>query len=384
LNHIPDDRNWMRIDALNDIPGRVKDNELDKAWSQLEQASEQFSDFDFIYTWQSTIAQKRGDLAAAEQILNRGLIKAKSSQVVCERLGFLEFEKGNLDKAVQWWIRSIVIMLENDGRLRWEPFLYLAYIAYACNIRQYYNQLNKTAAMISARGELVLLPDTVEHIEANLSSLDQDAVKAVLNRLIENYIHPSPRLTPHNEAGSSNKNKQVDQVIDADQAVSRSMRIAMLKKAAIYLLFCIACILIVLVAIYYNSPPASDTISDSPAVSKSDPAKLPEIKTSDKTGQPVQPDQPETIPAIIPESSDADRSQDKADTAPALAPESGNKTPVTLEENQTDKSAKVPSQRIKKVAEKKITQIRKTSGLKPKTKSPPDFRVKKKKDTQTD
>lgn len=183
-----DDRAWSQIEGLKDVPGLVKQNRLEDAWSILDANKDAFLDFDFIYAWKATIFQKNGQNDAARKTLVSGLKRSINKFLLYERFGFLEYETGNLNQAVKWWIKSIVAMVGINAVTMWEPFIYLAYVAGTCGSENRFKILMAQVAKISVHGELSLEKDAVKKLQEKSSTLSVKSVLKAIDCLCDNFI----------------------------------------------------------------------------------------------------------------------------------------------------------------------------------------------------
>jgi hypothetical protein len=166
----------------------VKQDRLAQAWDILAGQESLFRDFDYIYAWKAAILLKNNQPDAAEKILFSGLANAKSKHLLCERTGFFLFGTGELDKAVPFWIKSIVFMVQDGVLTRWEPFLYLARVAKACGSIESYHILMNQVADIFARGQLDLAAETIQKIENSCARLPVASMAKAIDCLCALYF----------------------------------------------------------------------------------------------------------------------------------------------------------------------------------------------------
>jgi len=199
-----DHREWSRIDELKDIPNLVKKGHLEKASIILENIAAQYNDYDFLYAWQGTIKQKEGNYKAAQKIISKGLEQARSTHVLCERMGYFEFKSGNINDAVKWWIRSIVLMIQAKSPKRWEAFLYLAYVAKACESSSHHTILMNVVSQISIHGRLELESETATLINKKISLLDVESTRKAIGHLCNRFLKDQTNLRSTVESEKNN------------------------------------------------------------------------------------------------------------------------------------------------------------------------------------
>lgn len=239
--HCEDGRVWSKIEGLKEVPGLVKQDRLEDAWSILEAHQKTFYDFDFIYAWKALIFQKNGQVDAAKKTLRSGLMHAKGKFLLYDRFGFLEYETGDLNQAVSWWIKSIVTMVTANTVTMWEPFIYLAYVARACGSETHFKTLMAQVADISVHGELSLEANAVKRLHEKASTLPVASVLKAIDCLCKTFI----------------KNPGGDDM--AHQPLSHD---SFIKKKKGYWRLCLAIAGLILVCIFIfftMSPPPPDT-----------------------------------------------------------------------------------------------------------------------------
>lgn len=189
-------RDASRMDGLNKVPALVRDGRPEQALDILHNMENLHRDFEFIYTWKAHIFQKKGDFDAARQCLAEGLENATTKHQVCDRMGFLESEAGNMDLAVQWWIKSIVLMYRKKRFILWEPFLYLSHVAGVIGRKKEQQILINAANTICQPGEVELQAAASEKLSEQSAGLKGTWLESAIQHLCltclkEDRIRPS-------------------------------------------------------------------------------------------------------------------------------------------------------------------------------------------------
>ncbi len=254
-------RNWSRIDEFKGVPDLVKKEDYNKAWFILDHVSAQYTDYNFIYAWKATILQKKKDYNAARDILIKGIKNAKSTHLLCERMGYLEFESGDINDAVMWWIRSVVLMNQPNATKRWEGLLYLSYIAKACGWKSNHEILMTIVSRISIHGRLELESETIALLEKKVPELETKPIEKAIGHLCVYYLKDQIQLTP-------NINKEIEKTNDpAHPSAIRPNPINSNKTVLYYLGFGIFFVSLILFSFYYiNSDRPINRSADKPLV----------------------------------------------------------------------------------------------------------------------
>ncbi len=123
-------RRWDSDPEINIVLDPLNNGDYKTAYKEAERIVTKFSDCDFIYDYWGTALMRMGDFDQARQVLNRGLDNAKEKYTLCNTLGELELEAGNIKTAVYWWAQAVHCQQSLKGYTSdlW-PYLYLHYAA---------------------------------------------------------------------------------------------------------------------------------------------------------------------------------------------------------------------------------------------------------------
>ncbi len=314
-------RVWSKIEELNQIPALVKESKLDEALEVIEACESRFADFDFIYAWKANIHHKKGNINTARQILMAGLSSSVSKHLICDRLGFLESQTGDIESAVQWWIKSIVLMSRNNRDTLWEPFLYLAHIAGSIGCDDQARVLMAAANKACIPGDIDLTPEAAKRLSDGASELINtwvgDAIKRLCNTLLTDPTH-GPDTT--GQAPPKEPKKQIDIIPNPRKNKMRVRVIFFILLAAAAIIF----------VFFFNqedspSPVRVDSLPEepdvtAPVISEPDPVPAtPADKPVIKKAAPAEKKSPlpETLPTVIPPVSDTKKQPQAVTPAPA-------------------------------------------------------------------
>ena len=88
-----------------------------------------YPDCHSFYYWQGYLHAELGHLGQSRAILLEGIQKSREKASLYDRLARTEWQSGDLQEAVKWWIRSMVVRTETRNFDDSDPFLYLSYVA---------------------------------------------------------------------------------------------------------------------------------------------------------------------------------------------------------------------------------------------------------------
>jgi len=88
-----------------------------------------YPDCHSFYYWQGYLHAELGNLGQSRAILLEGIQKSREKASLYDRLARTEWQTGDLQEAVKWWIRSMVVRTETRNFDDSDPFLYLWYVA---------------------------------------------------------------------------------------------------------------------------------------------------------------------------------------------------------------------------------------------------------------
>jgi tetratricopeptide (TPR) repeat protein len=113
----------------------------DETLAHLEKIWPRYPDHDFLYFWKARLLSMANDKTNALEVLREGLRKCPKKHRLCSEIGTIEYNRGNLDQGIIWWIRSAISQISGRGPIYEEPFLYLAYVARALGDKKSSEQL---------------------------------------------------------------------------------------------------------------------------------------------------------------------------------------------------------------------------------------------------
>jgi tetratricopeptide (TPR) repeat protein len=131
FDELHESRDYRQIPELQRVAELGNRDEIGAALDLLRSVAERYPDYDFIYGWRAILLSKSGHLEGARAAIHEGLARSRSKYALCEDMGNIEFEWGNLAEAVKWWIKSIALQKRATATDSWHSYVYLAGVAAA-------------------------------------------------------------------------------------------------------------------------------------------------------------------------------------------------------------------------------------------------------------
>lgn len=144
-------------------------------------------DHGFGYSWLGQAYRGLGEYGRARALLLQGVQKATSKYMLYVKLGEVEWDLKELDKAVRWWILSVVSQFRGSKGRDHSPFVYLACVAEGFGLTETQKALLRQADAINS-GK-IRLDDGPARLLINAARLPANAdVGDLLQRLNWEYL----------------------------------------------------------------------------------------------------------------------------------------------------------------------------------------------------
>jgi len=124
-----EERRWSDVPEAAAVAEAANDRRTEEALRLAQALRDKHPDFHLGYYWVGELQRRQQRYSDARECLLRGLDLTKSKYALCEMMGQVHCEAGNLAAAVKWWIRSCVIQLRLEDIEAHTPFLNLSYVA---------------------------------------------------------------------------------------------------------------------------------------------------------------------------------------------------------------------------------------------------------------
>lgn len=124
-----EEQDFRQMADLEEIPTLVNTDQIAKAEPLVEAALRRYPEYAFVHYFRSVLWEEMGKIDMAKRACEDGLKVSTQKQMLCYRLGLLEFNRGSLHEAVRWWIRSVLLQLRSGRVLDTFSFLYLSCVA---------------------------------------------------------------------------------------------------------------------------------------------------------------------------------------------------------------------------------------------------------------
>ncbi len=162
-DELEEERDWSRIDELKRVPELVEMGARDEALRILRANEDRYRDFFFIYTWQAQILFESHSVDEALGILDQGITASRRKFPLYTKLAEVHFERGDVAKAVMWWIRS-VLSQRAVGVHSYTPYVYLAGSAAGLGMDAEAEELKA-----ASRTDVTLSPDARQRLSIALA-----------------------------------------------------------------------------------------------------------------------------------------------------------------------------------------------------------------------
>lgn len=136
-----------------------------------------YPDLDMPYYWLSHHHALKGDFGEARAILDQGIKRCKRKRYLCDEYGSVEYEADQVLQAVKWWIRSAILQLASNTLDGYGPFMYLAYVAEYCGLK---DQSRKLFEITDEIRSIRLNSDGQHRLRIRLEMLEGTDKRAVI------------------------------------------------------------------------------------------------------------------------------------------------------------------------------------------------------------
>ncbi|MGO8788958.1 MAG: tetratricopeptide repeat protein [Terriglobia bacterium] len=182
LAETSESRDWQDLDELKDVPDLFHHKQISQVEAMLNAALTKFPDYSFVFSWQGTILEEKGEIERARQAYTEGIRVSKEKHGLCGNLAMLEFEHGTLKEAVRWWIRSILLQMESKSVADAQSFLYLAFVALL-------NQQNDASSKLmdasskGMHGTIALSSKGKQNVSQKVNAEPYDEIRSAIQEL---------------------------------------------------------------------------------------------------------------------------------------------------------------------------------------------------------
>lgn len=163
-------------------PGKVKE-----AIILAEELRKKYPDFDFCYAWLGELYLHLNSYGEAQKAVADGLRLARSKDHLCEKMAMIHLKVCELDEAVKWWIRALVIEISARKQNNIETLLYLSYVAEALELDIECQALRNEVDRISTSG-FRLASDIVQNLSALSQASGSPSLKRAIALFVREYI----------------------------------------------------------------------------------------------------------------------------------------------------------------------------------------------------
>lgn len=145
-----------------------------------------YPDFHIPYLWLSSYYIFNERLKEASALLDQGIQKCRRRRGLYCTYGHLDRHEHNLKEAVVWYIRSAVLQARTGAWDSADPFIYLAYVADFCGLKQ----VSKKLFGIADEGPKLRIDQSKrEELQGLLVSADRHDISSAISEFVKCYAH---------------------------------------------------------------------------------------------------------------------------------------------------------------------------------------------------
>lgn len=185
-SELDETRIWSNIPELSSVTDLANGGQDAAALAQLAKIWANYRDHDFVYSWKARILARQGHKSDAITILSEGGSKCRKKFGLCKTRAEIEYNAGDLNEAVVWWIRSAVSQISSQGPVLDGPFLYLAYVADAFGDYKSKDKLLMVVERLTQWGRLN--DSAVNHINSLVAAKGNRSMSVAIGRLCKEFL----------------------------------------------------------------------------------------------------------------------------------------------------------------------------------------------------
>jgi hypothetical protein len=171
---------WRMPDVRPAVSCGAGHDATDAAWAAIQK----YPDLDMPYYWLSHFYGYHGsEYAKAIEVLNRGLKSARRKSYLAYEYGLIEYEHGNTESAVLWYIRACMLQISAGLASSYDPWLDLSDIAATLGVHDVAEHFRGINTWIQNGGSGGRSADGMDKMRRNLSQVDRPRVEAALKEL---------------------------------------------------------------------------------------------------------------------------------------------------------------------------------------------------------
>lgn len=181
-------RTWQSDPRFRTVLDPLNGGDYDSATKAAAKLVSTFPDFHLVYMWQGSAQRQLGAFDRAREVLLQGLAKSKRKSILCEQMGRVEWNAGDLKQAVYWWAQAIHGQETPEGSSNDESaYLHLYYVADGMGLP------DVAAAFISRvdqmrAGQIRLAPSTAADLRGLARRGTDPSIERVITGLRDKYL----------------------------------------------------------------------------------------------------------------------------------------------------------------------------------------------------
>lgn len=180
-----EERTFRSDPAFQRVLDPLNSQQYSAAIKAAESLLSRFSDFDLPYKWLASGYRSTDQLQRSQEVLGRGLAKAKRKSILLTEMGETEWRMGNINQAVYCWCQALHCLSSN--LIDYNAYLLLGYVAKGCGLSDVEQRLlGRVDAMRG--GQIRLDPATADRLTSLVRGKKNSAMSRAVQGIDAKYL----------------------------------------------------------------------------------------------------------------------------------------------------------------------------------------------------
>lgn len=186
-----EDRTFRSDPAFQGVLGPLNLQQYPAVIAAAKSLLPRFPDLDLPYVWLGLAYRESGQLELSQQILAKGVVKAKRKCTLLRDMGQTRWQMGDIAAAVYWWCQAIHCHVSSPTPLPDHlAYLLLAHVANGCDLSDAEHRLLDRVDAITA-GRPRLMASVSDRLTALVrNSAYRSAISGAVQAIDAKYLRP--------------------------------------------------------------------------------------------------------------------------------------------------------------------------------------------------
>lgn len=187
-----EERSFQSDPTFQGVLGPLTLQQYPAAIAVAKRLPPRFPDLDLPYVWLGLAYRESGQLELSQQILAKGIVKAKRKCTLLRDMGQTKWQTGDIAAAVYWWCQAIHCRASSPTLLPDHlAYLLLAYVANGCDLSDAEHRLlDRVDAITAGRPRLMAsMSDRLTALVRN--SAYKSVISGAVQAIDAKYLRPS-------------------------------------------------------------------------------------------------------------------------------------------------------------------------------------------------